>query len=101
MGRSSIPGGGGYVELDFKGVGELLRSSAIVSELEARMRRVQSALPGSMIQTSSSGRRARVKVMRGSDFEEANTGELGRALDLAGGLRGTKVKTNKPKARRA
>jgi hypothetical protein len=54
-----------------------------------------------MIQTSSSGRRARVKVMRGSDFEEANTGELGRALDLAGGLRGTKVKTNKPKARRA
>jgi hypothetical protein len=40
-------------------------------------------------------------VARGSDFDEANTGELSRALDLAGGKRGIKVKTNKPKPRSA
>jgi len=40
-------------------------------------------------------------VARGSDFDEANTGELSRALDLAGGQRGFKVKTNKPKPRRS
>lgn len=99
MGRSNIPGmPGGYVELDFKGMGELLRSPAILSELSGRMRRVQSALPGSELYTTT-GRRGRAVVARGSDFEEANTGELSRALDLAGGQRGYKVKTNKPRPR--
>jgi hypothetical protein len=98
---SLIPGTQDRVELNFAGMGELLRSPAIANQLAARMRRVQAALPGSQLQVSSSGRRARVKVIRGSDFDEANTGELGRALDLAGGLRGQKVKSNKPKARKA
>jgi hypothetical protein len=44
---SKIPGGGGEVKLNFKGMGELLRSPAIASELRTRMRRVQSAVPGS------------------------------------------------------
>ena len=102
MGKSMIPGGnGGYVKLDNKGVGELLRSQGILSELETRMRRVQAALPGSELQLTRKGVRARAKVLRGSDFDEANTGDLARALDLSGGLRGTKVKTNKPKARKA
>ena len=98
---SKIPGGGGAVKLDFKGMGELLRSPAIASELRKRMARVQSALPGSELEVLTSGRRARAKVARGSDFDEANTGDLARALDLAGGLRGTKVKTNKPRARKS
>jgi len=99
---SFIPGTkGDRVVLNYKGVGELLRSEGIASELESRMRRVQSALPGSELQVLRNGKRARAKVARGSDFEEANTGELSRALDLAGGKRGVKVKTNKPKARRA
>lgn len=102
MGRSSIPGmPGGYVQLDFKGMGDLLRSPAIASELGKRMRRVQGALPGSQLQVTTGGRRARAKVLRGSDFEEANTGELSRALDLSGGQRGYKTKTNKPRARRS
>ena len=94
-----IPGGWGKVKLDFRGVGDLLRSSAIQSELETRMRRVQSALPGSELRVSSGRTRARAVVARGSDFDEANTGDLSRALDLAGGQRGVRVKTNKPKAR--
>jgi hypothetical protein len=98
---SKIPGGGGEVKLNFKGMGELLRSPAIASELRTRMRRVQSAVPGSQLDVLTSGRRARAKVSRGSDFDEANTGTLSRALDLAGGQRGYKVKTNKPKARRS
>lgn len=102
MARSPIPGSpGSYVELDFKGVGELLRSPAIASMLRERMSRVQSALPGSELTVTTGGRRARAKVARGSDFEEANTGELSRALDLAGGQRGYQVKTNKPRARRS
>ena len=94
-----IPGGWGSVKLDFKGVGELLRSPEIQSELEERMRRVQSALPESELKVFSGGRRARAVVARGSAFEEANTGELSRALDLAGGQRGLKVKAKKSKAR--
>ena len=98
---SKIPGGGGEVKLNFKGMGELLRSPEIASELRGRMQRVQSALPGSDLTVLRNGRRARAKVARGSDFEEANTGELSRALDLAGGQRGTKVKSRKPRARKA
>ena len=99
---SKIPGGGGEVKLNYRGIGELLRSPAIVSELRTRMTRVQAALPGSKLYTTSKRRaRAVAIVARGSDFDEANTGELSRALDLAGGQRGYKVKTNKPKARRS
>ena len=98
---SKIPGGGGEVKLNFKGMGELLRSPAIASELRTRMRRVQSAVPGSQLDVLTSGRRARAKVSRGSDFDEANTGTLSRALDLSGGQRGYKVKTNKPRRARA
>jgi hypothetical protein len=98
---SKIPGGGGEVKLNFKGMGELLRSPAIATELRTRMRRVQAAVPGSELDVVTSGRRARAKVSRGSDFDEANTGTLSRALDLAGGERGYKVKTNKPKARKS
>ena len=98
---SKIPGGGGEVKLNFKGMGELLRSPAIASELRTRMRRVQSAVPGSQLDVVTSGRRARAKVSRGSDFDEANTGTLSRALDLAGGQRGYKVKTNKPRRARS
>ncbi len=97
---SKIPGGGGEVKLDFKGMGELLRSPAIAAELRKRMARVRAAVPGSQLEVLTKGRRARAKVIRGSDFDEANTGELARALDLAGGLRGVKVKTNKPRARK-
>jgi len=98
---SKIPGGGGEVKLNFKGMGELLRSKELEAELRNRMRRVQSALPGSELEVLRGGRRARAKVLRGSDFDEANTGELARALDLSGGERGYKVKTNKPKPRRS
>ena len=103
MGKGSlIPGTqGDRVKLNFKGMGELLRSPAIANELSSRMRRVQAALPGSELQVLRNGRRARAKVLYGSDFDEAATGALGRALDLAGGQRGTKTRTNKPKARKA
>ena len=56
-------------------------------ELYTRMQRVQAALPGSEIVGKIGRARAKVQVWRGSDFEEANTGELSRALDLAGGRR--------------
>ena len=101
MGSSKIPGGGGEVKLNFAGMGELLKSQPIASMLRQRMLRVQSALPGSKLEVMVGGRRARAKVLRGSDFEEANTGDLARALDLAGGQRGYKVKTNKPRPRRS
>jgi hypothetical protein len=97
---SKIPGGGGEVKLNFKGMGELLRSPEIEAELRSRMRRVQAAVPGSELYTTTS-RRARAVVARGSDFDESNTGELSRALDLSGGQRGYKVKTRKPRARRS
>lgn len=68
--------------------------------LEARMRRVQSALPGSELIVERNGKtRARAKVARGSVYDEANTGALGRALSLAGGVRGNKAQF-KPVRRR-
>jgi hypothetical protein len=94
---SKIPGGQGEVKLNFKGMRELLRSDDLGKMLEKRMRKVQAALPGSELEVSKSPTRVRVKVLRGSDYEEANTGALSRALDLAGGERGTQVKTRKPK----
>ena len=94
---SKIPGGQGEVKLNFKGMRELLRSDDLGKMLEKRMRKVQAALPGSDLEISKSPTRVRVKVIRGSDYEEANTGALSRALDLAGGERGTQVKTRKPK----
>ena len=99
---SKIPGtNGDLVQLNYKGMGELLRSQGITNILAGRMRRVQAALPGSELQVLRSGARARVKVIRGSDFDEANTGDLARALDLSGGKRGVKVKTRKPTARKS
>jgi hypothetical protein len=94
---SKIPGGQGEVKLNFQGMRQLLRSDDLGSMLEKRMRKVQAALPGSELEVTKSPTRVRVKVIRGSDFEEANTGDLSRALDLAGGERGTQVKTRKPK----
>ena len=94
---SKIPGGGGEVTLNRRGMRNLLKSQEIENELVGRMKLVQTALPGSELQAARSGNRARAKVVRGSDFDEANTGELSRALDLAGGRRGTRVKTKKPK----
>lgn len=94
---SAIPGGGGRVKLVSAGVRELLKSKEIRANLVGRMKKVQSALPGSELETDNTRTRLRVKVIRGSDFDEANTGDLSRALDLAGGQRGSKVKTPKPK----
>lgn len=85
------------VKLNFKGMGELLKSNEIRAELVNRMLPVQSALPGSRLEAVNRRSRAAVKVIRGSDFDEANTGDLSRALDLSGGRRGTQVKTRKPK----
>jgi hypothetical protein len=96
---SKIPGGGGTVKLNFKGMGELLRSDAIRSMLEERMSRVQSALPGSTLESKIRRTRAVAIVKRGSDFEEANTGALSRALDLAGGERGTRTRLKKTSRR--
>jgi hypothetical protein len=101
VGSSKIPGGGGEVLLNRQGMGQLLKSQPIANGLRQRMTRVQSALPGSQLEVNTKGRRARAKVLRGSDYDEANTGDMSRALDLAGGQRGYKVKTNKPKPRRS
>lgn len=97
---SKIPGGGGYVKLSYRGMGELLRSEEIASMLESRMSNVQSALPGSVMETRRRPSRVTVVVIRGSDYDEANTGDLSRALDLSGGLRGTRIK-NVKKSRRS
>lgn len=94
---SKIPGGGGEVTLNRAGMKQLMKSQAIENELMGRMKKVQAALPGSELEAKQGRTRARVTVSRGSDYDEANTGDLSRALDLAGGLRGTKVKTKKPK----
>ena len=96
---SKIPGGGGEVKLNFKGMGELLKSDAIRSMLEERMARVQSALPGSTLESKIRRSRVVAMVKKGSDFEEANTGALSRALDLAGGERGTRVRLKKTSRR--
>lgn len=86
------------IKLDNAGMRELLESAAIESELVSRMAAVESALPGSEIQVVRRGRRVQVRVVRGSDFEEANTGELSRALDAAGGSRGNRWKTKPRKS---
>ena len=94
---SKIPGGGGTVKLNSKGMRELLKSTRIRIELVQRMKKVQAALPGSELEATNTRTRVRVKVIRGSDFDEANTGDLSRALDLAQGERGTKRKSKKPR----
>ena len=94
---SRIPGTNDKVSLNRAGMRELMQSDEIRTELVNRMARVQSALPGSELEATKGRTRIRVKVSRGSDFDEANTGDLSRALDLAGGRRGTKVKTPKPR----
>lgn len=88
---SRIPNGGGTVKLNFKGMGELLKSNEIGNMLVMRMAKVQSALPGSTLERKMRPTRVAYIVKRGSDFDEANTGDLSRALDLAGGQRGTKT----------
>jgi hypothetical protein len=85
------------VKLNSTGIREMLKSYAVEEELTNRMKLVQSALAGSSLYVTLGPTRVAVKVARGSDFDEANTGALSRALDLAGARRGTKVKTMKPK----
>ena len=87
---SKIPNGGGTVKLDFKGMNQLMRSFQIESMLRERMAKVQAAVPGSDMQMRRRPSRSAVVVVFGSDYDEANTGQLSRALDFAGGLRGTK-----------
>lgn len=89
---SKIPGRDGRVYLNYQGMRELLKSDAIKQMLEQRMRAVQAALPGSEMSAINRPSRVAVKVTHGSDYDEANTGDLSRALDLSGGLRGTKAK---------
>ena len=98
---SRIPNGGGEVKLNSQGMRDLLRSNEIRADLVNRMSRVQSALPGSKLEVMESRTRVRVKVERGSDFDEANTGELSRALDLSGGRRGDFNKAQLAKRRAA
>lgn len=88
------------VKLNSAGMREMLKSQGVENELTNRMKRVQSALPGSELESTITRTRVRVKVIRGSDFDEANTGALSRALDLAGGLRGQFTK-NQLAAKRA
>lgn len=99
---SAIPGGGGHVKLNSQGMRDLLKSNEIRANLVTRMSKVQSALPGSKLEVMESRTRVRVKVERGSDFDEANTGDLSKALDLAGGRRGdfTKAQLAKNRAKR-
>lgn len=78
---------------------ELLKSDEIRADLVGRMAKVQSALPGSNLEAMVSSTRIRVKVERGSDFDEANTGDLSKALDLAGGKRGDFTKSQLAKRR--
>lgn len=94
MSKSSIPGGGGsYVSLNYKGMGDLLKSTEIQSMLRERMAMVQGAVPGSELEVKVGRSRARAKVIFGSDYEEADTGALSRALDMSGGRRGTNIKS--------
>ena len=101
MGKSQIPGKDGYVKLNSAGMRDLLKSNEVRSDLVKRMSRVQSALPGSKLTVDTTSTRLRVKVARGSDFDEANTGALSRALDLAGGLRGIRNKGTAKAKRKA
>jgi hypothetical protein len=89
---SRVPGTKDTVYLHLAGMRELLKSQPIRAGLVVRMASVQAALPGSKLEAVVRPSRVVVKVARGSDFDEANTGDLSRALDLAGGQRGTKKK---------
>lgn len=99
MSKRKIPNSDSYIELDYKGMGELLKSQAIQNMLRKRMTNVQEAIPGSELDVVVGRNRARAKVKFGSDYDEANTGQLSQALDLAGGQRGTNVISNKPTRR--
>ena len=86
---SLIPNSNGSrVKLNFKGMQELMKSPEIQAVLHKRMTAVQAAVPGSELDIVVGKRRARGVVAFGSDFDEANTGNLSRALDLASGSRG-------------
>lgn len=89
---SRIPGTDGKVYLDLRGMRQLLKSDAIRAGLVMRMLPVQSALPGSKLEVKMRPSRVVVTVARGDDYDEANTGNLSRALSLSGGRRGTKAK---------
>ena len=80
------------VKLNYKGMGDLLKSPQIQAMLQRRMQPVATSV-GSTVEMSVGRTRARAKVAKGSDYDEANTGALSRALDLSGGSRGTRVKT--------
>tara|TARA_R110000803_G_scaffold197465_1_gene261009 strand:+ start:772 stop:1098 length:327 start_codon:yes stop_codon:yes gene_type:complete len=97
---SRIPGGQGTVKLNSKGMRALMKSQEVENELVGRMMKVKAALPGSELEAKQGRTRVRAMVSRGSDYDEANTGDLSRALDLAGGERGTFTK-NQLAARRA
>lgn len=99
MSKRKIPGSDSYFELNYRGMGELLKSVAIQQMLRERMAPVQAAVPGSELDVVVGRSRARAKVIHGSDFDEANTGDLSRALDNSGGSRGTNVVSNKPTRR--
>lgn len=89
---SKIPGKDGKVTLNRAGMRELMRSNDIRAMLVNRMIRVQSAIPGSKLEVKMRPTRVAVTVEHGSDYDEANTGDLSRALNLSGGARGTKKK---------
>jgi hypothetical protein len=89
---SKIPGTNDKVYLHLAGMRELMKSTEIRAELVKRMLPVVSAVPGASLEVAVRPSRVVVKVINGSDFDEANTGSLSRALDLAGGERGTKKK---------
>ena len=96
---SKIPNGGGKVELNDQGMIELFLSDEVAGILKDRMQAVKAAVPGSdlyVTQGPRGGKYARAVVRKGSDYDEANTGELSRALDLAGGRRGTRTRFQKP-----
>lgn len=88
---------GGKVTLNYQGMRQLLQSPEIQEMLRQRMSLVQAAVPESTLEVLVGRNRARAKVIKGSDREEANTGELSRALDLAGGSRGTRQVNTKKK----
>jgi hypothetical protein len=79
------------VKLNYKGMGEMLKSIQVQAMLRERMQPVATSV-GSTVEVSVGRTRARAKVAKGSDYDEANTGALSRALDLSGGSRGTHIK---------
>jgi hypothetical protein len=89
---AKVPGTNSKVYLNRQGMRELLRSNAIQATLEKRMVPVQNALPGSNLEAKMRPTRVVVIVSHGDDYDEANTGNLSRALSLSGGARGTKTK---------